>query len=317
MQYQQASYINCRSIAVIDSASSDKTGSILGNTASISGETVPVVSGTTVVRDGMRVVYNYQANVTYGKSIGGGLVELCTQAAFETNNTYSTLYSGLTPTFEFSAPGTIAFNTNLYAVTAFAITATGIDVTESESGGIVTFTAGSSNPWAPAAETDEAAAAKAAELFGAESEVAANVDTLAEYNALVTYIKSVTSQSEVPTDLTADQKTWMWKSFILGADPLFVAEPEVEISSLTAGSTAGVWKFTVQVTDGTEVSPAVHEVVADKVKALVKTRASLTSGSWGAPATEDISATQLLGGNTIEVTIDFGDGTSGFMKVSE
>ena len=133
----------------------------------------------------------------------------------------------------------------------------------------------------------------------------------------MTYIKSVTSQSEVPTDLTENQVDWLWKSYILGADPLFVAEPEVEITSLTAGSTAGVWKFTVQVTDGTEVSPAVHEVVADKVKALVKTRASLTSGSWGAPATEDISATQLLGGNTIEVTIDFGDGTSGFMKVSE
>ena len=173
-----------------------------------------------------------------------------------------------------------------------------------------------SDPWAPTAETDEAAAAKIADLFPG-SEVAANVTTYAMYTNLVEYIKGVTSSTEVPTDLTSDQVDWLWKSYILGANPLFVDEPEVEISSLTAGSTAGVWKFTVQVTDGTEVSPAVHEVVADKVKALVKTRASLTSGSWGAPATEDISATQLLGGNTIEVTIDFGDGNSGFMKVSE
>ena len=173
------------------------------------------------------------------------------------------------------------------------------------------------DPWAPTEQTDAAASNKVVSIFGEGSDVANHVTTLAQYEALVTYIKSVTSQSEVPTDLTTDEKTWMWKSFILGADPLFVAEPEVEITSLTAGSTAGVWKFMVQVTDGTEVSPAVHEVVADKVKALVKTRTSLTSGSWGAPATEDISATQLLGGNTIEVTIDFGDGTSGFMKVSE
>lgn len=172
------------------------------------------------------------------------------------------------------------------------------------------------DPWAPSAQTDEAAATKIAQLFPG-SEVAANVTTYAMYTNLVDYIKDVTSSTEVPTDLTENQVDWLWKSYILGADPLFVAEPEVEITSLTAGSTAGVWKFTVQVTDGTEVSPAVHEVVADKVKALVKTRTSLTSGSWGAPATEDISATQLIGGNTIEVTIDFGDGTSGFMKVSE
>ena len=312
-QYQQASYINCRSIAPITSAASDRTGSILGEHSNGG----PTFVGTTITLDGMRVTgySNGSDGVTYGKSIGNGLVELCTQAAFETNNTYSTLYSGLTPTFEFSAPGTIAFNTNLYAVTAFAITATGIDVTESESGGIVTFTAGSSDPWAPSAETDEAAAAKAAELFGAESEVAANVDTLAEYNALVTYIKSVTSQSEVPTDLTADQKTWMWKSFILGANPLFDEEPAVQITSLTAGATAGLWDFTVKVTEGDDTDA--YNVAADKVGALVKISSSLTSGTWVAPTAGNISAVKLLGGNLIQVEVNFGDGTSGFMKVSE
>ena len=315
-QYQQASYINCRSIAPITSAASDRTGSILGEHSNGG----PTFVGTTITLDGMRVTgySNGSDGVTYGKSIGNGLVELCTQAAFETNNTYSTLYSGLTPTFEFSAPGTIAFNTNLYAVTAFAITATGgMDVVPTESAGIVTFTAGSSDPWAPAAETDEAAAAKAVELFGAESEVAANVDTLAEYNALVTYIKSVTSQSEVPTDLTVDEKTWMWKSFILGADPLFDAEPAVQITSLTANATAGEWDFIVKVTEG-ELTTA-HSVAAAKVAALVKVTDSLSPASWSAPDPEDVHAdlAPLLGTNLIKVTVDFGTDTSGFMKVSE
>lgn len=311
--YQAVTYTNCRNIGQVTSLSSDKTGSILGHHSN-SG---PSFVGTIITLDNMLVSGYSEGSdgVTYGKSIGNGLVELCTQAAFETNNTYSTLYSGLTPTFEFSAPGTIAFNTNLFQATAFAITATGIDVTESESGGIVTFTAGSSDPWAPAAETDEAAAAKAAELFGAESEVAANVDTLAEYNALVTYIKSVTSQSEVPTDLTADQKTWMWKSFILGANPLFDADVAVEITSLTANSEAGKWDFTVKVTEGE--STDAYNVAADKVAALVKIRTSLTTGTWVTPNVDNIKAIKLLGGNLIKVTVNFGDGASGFMKVSE
>ena len=312
-QTQYATITDCRSVGAIYSDYPTSVGSFIG-WASGSNDKISI-SGTNIALDNMRVVYNADVGVTYGKSIGGGLVELCTQAAFETNNTYSTMWSGLTPTFEFSAPGTISFNTNLFQATAFAITATGIDVTESESGGIVTFTAGSSDPWAPAAETDEAAAAKAAELFGAESEVAANVDTLAEYNALVTYIKSVTSQSEVPTDLTADEKTWMWKSFILGANPLFDEEPAVQITSLTAGATAGLWDFTVKVTEGDDTDA--YNVAADKVGALVKISSSLTSGTWVAPTAGNISAVKLLGGNLIQVEVNFGAGTSGFMKVSE
>ena len=314
-QTQYATITDCRSVGAIYSDYPTSVGSFIG-WASGSNDKISI-SGTNIALDNMRVVYNADVGVTYGKSIGGGLVELCTQAAFETNNTYSTMWSGLTPTFEFSAPGTISFNTNLFQATAFAITATGIDVTESESGGIVTFTAGSSDPWAPAAETDEAAAAKAVELFGAESEVAANVDTLAEYNALVTYIKSVTSQSEVPTDLTANEKTWMWKSFILGANPLFDAEPAVQITSLTANSEAGKWDFIVKVTEG-ELTTA-HSVAAAKVAALVKVTDSLSPASWSAPDPDDVHAdlAPLLGTNLIKVTVDFGTDTSGFMKVSE
>ncbi len=282
-------------------------------------------SGTNIGLASLKPASNWPIDGLNWASVSGDLATFVTPVTtVDGIVTYKVMQSGgASLGFTLADPAaSLTILTNFYAYTGSVVldsslTAQGYELVTTPVANGVTFTAGSSDPWAPSAETDEAAAAKAVELFGAESEVAANVDTLAEYNALVTYIKSVTSQSEVPTDLTENQVDWLWKSYILGADPLFVAEPEVEITSLTAGSTAGVWKFTVQVTDGTEVSPAVHEVVADKVKALVKTRASLTSGSWGAPATEDISATQLLGGNTIEVTIDFGDGTSGFMKVSE
>lgn len=312
---QPTTFINCRSIGQIVSSASDKTGSFVGERRGAAAS----LSGTNITLDGMRVVYSHQDGVTYGKSIGGGLVELCTQAAFETNNTYSTLWSGLTPTFEFSAPGTISFNTNLFAATAFAITKTGdLELDESESGGIVTFTAslpGPADPWAPDYQTDESASNKVVEIFGEGSDVAKHVNTLAEYGNLVAYITNVTSEATVPSDLTGAQKAWMWKSYILGANPLFDADVAVEITSLTANSEAGKWDFTVKVTEGE--STDAYNVAADKVAALVKIRTSLTTGTWVTPAAGNIEAIKLLGGNLIKVTVNFGDGASGFMKVSE
>ena len=313
--YQAVTYTNCRNIGQVTSLSSDKTGSILGHHSN-SG---PTFVGTTVTRDDMVVSGYGQDGVTYGKSIGGGLVELCTAVAFETNNTYSTLWSGLTPTFEFSAPGTISFNTNLFAATAFAITKTGdLELDESESGGIVTFTAslpGPTDPWAPDYQTDESASNKVVEIFGEGSDVAKHVNTLAEYGNLVAYITNVTSEAMTPAGLSNAQKAWMWKSYILGANPLFDADVAVEITSLTANSEAGKWDFTVKVTEGE--STDAYNVAADKVAALVKIRTSLTTGTWVTPTAGNIEAIKLLGGNLIKVTVNFGDGASGFMKVSE
>ena len=282
-------------------------------------------SGTNIGLASLKPASNWPITGLDWASVSGDIATFVTPVATVTDVvSYKVMQAASTPNFTLAAAAaSLTIDTSLAAYTGTV----SVDSTLSEdynlretaiaNGTIYSLESKTpSDPWAPTAETDEAAAAKIADLFPG-SEVAANVTTYAMYTNLVDYIKDVTSSTEVPTDLTSDQVDWLWKSYILGADPLFVAEPEVEITSLTAGSTAGVWKFTVQVTDGTEVSPAVHEVVANKVKALVKTRASLTSGSWAAPATEDISATQLLGGNTIEVTIDFGDGTSGFMKVSE
>ena len=317
---QSGTYTDCRSIGAIYYAAEsvpNHCGSIVGQSHDYGSETH--IYGTTIVRDDVRVVGNYQNDVYYGKSIGGGLVELCTEAAFETNNTYSTMWSGLTPTFEFSAPGTISFNTNLFAATAFAITATGdLDVDSTEAGGIVTFTASvptPADPWAPAEQTDEAASNKVVEIFGEGSDVANHVTTLAEYGALVAYITNVTSEATVPSDLTGAQMSWMWKSFILGANPLFDADVAVEITDVTANSEAGKWDFTVKVTEGE--STDAYNVAADKVAALVKIRTSLTTGTWVAPTAGNIEAVKLLGGNLIKVTVNFGDGTSGFMKVSE
>ena len=175
---------------------------------------------------------------------------------------------------------------------------------------------GPADPWAPTAETDEAAAAKIADLFPG-TEVAANVTTYAMYTNLVDYIKGVTSQSEVPGDITDAQEPWLWKSFILGANPLFVTNAVVTITDVNAAATAGEWDFIVKVTEG-ELTTA-HSVAAAKVSALVKVTDSLSPASWSAPDPEDVHAdlAPLLGTNLIKVTVDFGTDTSGFMKVSE
>ena len=131
----------------------------------------------------------------------------------------------------------------------------------------------------------------------------------------MTYIQSTTGAPATPDLLTEGQVDWMWKSYILGANPLFDEEPAVQITSLTAGATAGLWDFTVKVTEGDDTDA--YNVAADKVGALVKIRSSLTSGTWVAPTAGNISAVKLLGGNLIQVEVNFGDGTSGFMKVSE
>ncbi|MBR2938356.1 MAG: hypothetical protein IKC15_00655 [Kiritimatiellae bacterium] len=172
------------------------------------------------------------------------------------------------------------------------------------------------DPWAPTVETDEAAAAKIADLFPG-TEVAANVTTYAMYTNLVDYIKGVTSQSEVPGDITDAQEPWLWKSFILGANPLFVTNAVVTITDVNAAATAGEWDFIVKVTEG-ELTTA-HSVAAAKVAALVKVTDSLSPASWSAPDPEDVHAdlAPLLGTNLIKVTVDFGTDTSGFMKVSE
>ena len=171
------------------------------------------------------------------------------------------------------------------------------------------------DPWAPDYQTDESASNKVVSIFGEGSDVANHVNTLAEYGALVAYITNVTSEATVPSDLTVDQKSWMWKSYILGANPLFDADVAVEITSLTANSEAGKWDFTVKVTEGE--STDAYNVAADKVAALVKIRTSLTTGTWVTPTAGNIEAIKLLGGNLIKVTVNFGDGASGFMKVAE
>ena len=321
---QHITITDCRSIGMVDSAASNNTGSFVGNTSDLNVEAI-VLSGTNVTLDGMRVIYTEDApgGVTYGKSIGNGLVELCAQAAFETNNTYSTLHSGLTPAFAFEAAGTISFNTNLFQATAFNITCPeGFDVEDSEVDGIVTFTCsnGSSDPWEPEGgdHSDTAVSNKVASIFG--DAVAQKVNTYDDYTNMVNYLESkgATDPDDFKSGGTYETAApYVYQSYILGADPLFVAEPAVEITSLTANATAGEWDFIVKVTEG-ELTTA-HSVAAAKVAALVKVTDSLSPASWSAPDPEDVHAdlAPLLGTNLIKVTVDFGTDTSGFMKVSE
>ena len=162
------------------------------------------------------------------------------------------------------------------------------------------------DPWAPAAENDAAAQAKVAEIFGAS---AASITTYAQYMDLVTYVKGVKGDEFAPTSLTADEKLYIVDSLKLGAEKLFTAEPKVVVTSVTPDTTAGNWNFQVKVTEG-EGTDAIAVATA-KIEALVKVSTDLKT--WGAAET-----TAEMVGKEVRVTVvNFGDGTTGFMKISE
>lgn len=167
------------------------------------------------------------------------------------------------------------------------------------------------DPWAPAAETDAAAQAKVAEIFGAS---AASITTYDQYTNLVAYVKAVKDDVDfAPTSLSAEEKLYIVDSLNLGAEKLFTAKPNVEVTSVTPDTTAGNWKFEVTVTgDTVNEKDVVVAVAKEKIEALVKVSTDLKN--WG-PA---VTSAEYREGKKVSVTVvNFGDGTTGFMKISE
>lgn len=248
-------------------------------------------------------VANVGETVTYKLMQSGGAADGFTLTADDASLTIITNFYDYT--------GTVSVDASL--------TAQGYELVETPDVNGVTFTCAiptPTDPWEPEGgdHSDTAVSNKVADIFG--DAVAQKINTYDDYTNMVAYIKSVTSSSEVPTDLTPDQAAHAYQSYMLGAAVLFTEDPVISITSVAASSTAGEWDFTVVVTTETD-SPTALQVAADKVKALVKVRNSLTTGSWAAPAAADVSATQLLGGNAIKVTVDYGEAGSGFMKISD
>ena len=172
------------------------------------------------------------------------------------------------------------------------------------------------DPWAPDSQTDESASNKVVEVFG--EAVAEKIHTYDAYTNMVSYLAGKgTNPDDFKTGgAYAAAAPYVYQSYILGAHPLFNAEPKVTVTDVAANATtAGNWDFTVKVTEGE--STDAFMVAADKVAALVKIRTSLTTGTWDAPTADKIKADTLDGGKLIKVTVDFGNGTSGFMKVAE
>jgi hypothetical protein len=179
------------------------------------------------------------------------------------------------------------------------------------------------DPWAPAAENDEAAQGKVAAIFGADSPAATNITTYAAYTNLVAYVKAVKKDVvdfNAPEDLSDGEKDYIVDSLKLGAKPLFTDEPKIELTaaqpSTEPNAEAGDWKFEVEVTQD-DVATA-FEVAAEKVKALVKIRSDLKNGEWAAPQAGNIDAAEdTTFENEIKITIKFGNGTKGFMMIRE
>lgn len=179
------------------------------------------------------------------------------------------------------------------------------------------YTIPPADPWAPDSKTDESASNKVVEVFG--EAVAEKIHTYDTYTNMVSYLKGEGVNDPDAFKQGGDYATqapYVYQSYILGANPLFTAEPKVTVTAVAANATtAGKWDFTVKVTEGE--STDAFKVAADKVAALVKIRTSLTTGTWDAPTAGNIEAVKPDGGHLIKVTINFGNGTSGFMKVAE
>lgn len=178
------------------------------------------------------------------------------------------------------------------------------------------YTIPPADPWAPDSKTDEAAYNKVVEVFG--EAVAEKIHTYDAYTNMVSYLAGKgTNPDDFKTGgAYAAAAPYVYQSYILGADELFTAEPKVTVTAVAANATTagtGMWDFTVKVTEGK--STDAYSVAADKVAALVKIRTSLTTGTWDAPT--NITADKVDDSNLIKVTINFGNGTSGFMKVAE
>ena len=181
------------------------------------------------------------------------------------------------------------------------------------------YTIPPADPWAPDSKTDESASNKVVEVFG--EAVAEKIHTYDTYTNMVSYLKGEGVNDPDAFKQGGDYATqapYVYQSYILGAHPLFTAEPKVTVTAVAANATTagtGKWDFTVKVTEGE--STDAYDVAADKVAALVKIRTSLTTGTWDAPTAGNIEAVKPDGGHLIKVTINFGNGTSGFMKVAE
>ena len=144
-QDQNVVITDCRSIGAIVSAETAGT-----HTASFVGESrgkeqPPVeFAGENIAIDSIRGVGNKPELMPYGEVLGNGLIKVVTSAsAFEGGKTYKTMAPDRTPAYTFTDAGTIAFNTNMYAATAFNVTAgdESLEVTETAAEGVVTFTA--------------------------------------------------------------------------------------------------------------------------------------------------------------------------------
>jgi hypothetical protein len=112
-----------------------------------------------------------------------------------------------------------------------------------------------------------------------------------------------------PTSLSANEKLYIVDSLNLGAEKRFEADPKVVVTSVTPDTTAGNWKFQVKVTEGAGTDAIA--VAKAKIQALVKVSTDLKN--WDAAET-----TADMDGKEVSVTVvNFGDGTTGFMKISE
>ena len=98
------------------------------------------LSGT---NKGNSTVQSYTGNATPGlnfATVDGNVATFVADDALAAGGTYKVMASGVTATYAFSAPGTIAFDEALFAPT-YAVTAPGLALTDATEGTVRTYTA--------------------------------------------------------------------------------------------------------------------------------------------------------------------------------
>ncbi len=318
-----------------------KVGTIIGMSASA----VTVTGGTIAQADAASA--GARANIT-GLDFATVDNNVATFAeTLASNNTYKVMLSGATATYEFAAPGTIAFDTAL-ATPTYAITVADsntLALTDATSGTVTTYTASTKmytvtftwydgamtndyeygtlagdvvRPRTPAGYVDNGTTYTFTDWSPAVANVTADADYVAQYQAVVAaypdYLENADADVKANYDAWkatngADTESAYENQFLVNAAPATaVPANALAITAIEQNATAG-WDITVECTvSGVDLTGEVGTPKAGNGY-LAISYASDLSGTW---TTENINITASANG---KVTVNVNKSGAKFMKV--
>ena len=237
--------------------------------------------GSTVTLSGVKgnaTVESYTGAATPGlnfATVDGNVATFVADGALAAGNTYKVMHTA-TANYEFTAAGTISFDTNLVQAVTFAVTAqqgSDLEVTDATENGVVTFTAAVPGPVTPTIDPASETATVEVTAASAEDAIAA-VAVTAPANAGI----------DTPEEIAA------YKALF----------------NITANETsAGSGVFTVEVTGIKEtVEDAVEESAMDVLDGKLGAKVQVPAGLY-----YKVTTFTELGGTAVDTQSNLSDGT--------